>query len=1095
MHPLADKDDRGKSDRRNQPQVRNDWNGGDFGVYMQEKNRKLQIQGEAQFRNSGEGETSDLMKGVVIHVSGITNPSREEIRKLIIQHGGRYETYFDPSIVTHFMVSNVSFARYKQLAKQNTHVNVVTPDWLVRSIDAKLRLPVVYFVPNSIREQSQKRLDLSAFQTGRKFSDGTHTTAVENLEGESVKDPTTDLGETMIGEQQVQDADTKDQDAVIEVVDDAEFETMDHGTGVCGPMKEKSKEVDLPRPRQLKNTSENPDFVKQFFAQSRLHFIGSFRARYEHMMSEVARRLGMGSSLDLLSKAKDSSLPRIRTIVHIDMDCFFASAAMAENPGLRDKPVAVCHSTISPSNLDSRGEISSANYAARLFGVKAGMFLSTAKRLCPDLISVPYNFDLYEQLAIKVITVLFKYAQVVQVKSVDEAYIDLSDQEMWPVRDIISSEQDTSRPSAGVRRKKNPCQNIELFVSELRREIFETTQCTASAGIGPNMLVARLATAKAKPNGQCRIHQDQVLEFMKNVALDKIPGVGWRTLKKLHSDFHLKTVDDVLALPRSDLDSWLYDTVRGICYQQVQPLPPRKSLSVSIGWGVRFGLGDDEAKKALHFVESLAEEICDRLAEAKAISSRITVEFMKRRKGAPEPMKPLGHGLCDLVRFSATLSGNDHDTQRREIHSLSTKFFHKSQIPMLNLRGVSIHAFDLRYPGSFGQYANAGGPKGKSILDYFRETAKTKKRPLSDLSVSKLPDSGKQNRVDINEDGLPDPRKSNKRAFLSSQSPPSSPAEKRAKIEDNVRSFEKASWDPEVFDALPSDIRKELMERCNVRQGPVAEPLVGASGDRERTAAINSNAHVDPAKPKPPSRGTKSKREGTKDEPRMNQVFVLGGKVEATTGSSHTITDLFRIQKARQHGITVGGGRQVLVDSSELAHMDNRQVLDLLEETEANSALSWSQPMYISVPVRKPETRKPNLRKDNKVRFQGAAGTMVSRDHRMKNTSEPESNTNNDHGFSFDENAVDVVIPFLDWFESSNDADDQILGLASMTSYLMDAVTSRKFSLVTKVLLLVREFAVKRPEPELRIWFNDCVNKMNAKVFAMHSFQLGLRPL
>ena len=112
-------------------------------------------------------------------------------------------------------------------------------------------------------------------------------------------------------------------------------------------------------------------------------------------------------------------IDRRKIIAHVDMDCFFASVALLRRPDLRLKPVCVAHGNGETS------EISSANYVAREFGLRAGMFMRTAKELCKDLIILPYEFDEYARISEVVYCILYKFADEVEVVSCDEAYISL----------------------------------------------------------------------------------------------------------------------------------------------------------------------------------------------------------------------------------------------------------------------------------------------------------------------------------------------------------------------------------------------------------------------------------------------------------------------------------------------------------------------------------------------------------------------------------------------------------------------------------------------------------------------------------------------
>ncbi|XP_047250986.1 DNA repair protein REV1-like [Capsicum annuum] len=159
-------------------------------------------------------------------------------------------------------------------------------------------------------------------------------------------------------------------------------------------------------------------------------------------------------------------------------DCFFVSVVIRNHPELKDKPVAICHS----DNPRGTAEISSANYPAKGYGVKAGMFVRDAKSRCLHLVILSYDFEAYEEVADRFYNILHKYCNKVQAVSCDETFLDATD--------------------SGV-------EDSQDFVCVIREEILDATGCTASAGIAGNMLMTRLATRIAKPDGQCYIPSEK----------------------------------------------------------------------------------------------------------------------------------------------------------------------------------------------------------------------------------------------------------------------------------------------------------------------------------------------------------------------------------------------------------------------------------------------------------------------------------------------------------------------------------------------------------------------------------------------------------
>ncbi|HKJ48352.1 MAG TPA: DNA polymerase IV, partial [Christiangramia sp.] len=163
-------------------------------------------------------------------------------------------------------------------------------------------------------------------------------------------------------------------------------------------------------------------------------------------------------------------MERLRKIIHIDMDAFYASVEQLDNPELRGKPVAVGGSS-------QRGVVSAASYEARKYGVRSAMSSVIAKRNCPDLIFVKPRFERYKEISQQIREVFFEYTDLVEPLSLDEAYLDVTDN-----------------------KKGNP--SASLIAKEIRDRIKEKTGLNASAGISINKFIAKVASDINKPNGQ-----------------------------------------------------------------------------------------------------------------------------------------------------------------------------------------------------------------------------------------------------------------------------------------------------------------------------------------------------------------------------------------------------------------------------------------------------------------------------------------------------------------------------------------------------------------------------------------------------------------
>lgn len=327
------------------------------------------------------------------------------------------------------------------------------------------------------------------------------------------------------------------------------------------------------------------------------------------------------------------------------MDCFFVSVAIAQDPSLAGLPLVVCH--------QGGGEISSASYEARARGVRAGMFFKEAMRLCPDLRSAHYDFKQYERTTLAIYKLFYDYAPAVEAVSVDEAYLDVTGAD-------VSHEQGAHGTTSGGEPLSPPQQIAEL----LRRRIFEATGCPASAGIASNKLLARLATKRAKPNGQFYLRDEKAAEYMANLPVHELPGVGWSTSRRLEelnikwcADLQQRSVSELRGVFGERTGELLHRTCRGIDPRPVEPMGVRKSLGAEVSWGVRFYR--DEGDKLEKFIADVADVVAERLRDARAKCQRCTLKVYRRKKDAHLPYKVLGHGPCDIFNRSLRIEATD----------------------------------------------------------------------------------------------------------------------------------------------------------------------------------------------------------------------------------------------------------------------------------------------------------------------------------------------------------------------------------------------------------------------------------------------------
>lgn len=161
---------------------------------------------------------------------------------------------------------------------------------------------------------------------------------------------------------------------------------------------------------------------------------------------------------------------KVRKIIHVDMDCFYAAVEMRDNPQLRDVPITV-------GGNSARGVLCTCNYKAREFGVRSAMPNSRAKALCPDLIIIDGRMSVYQQVSQQIRAIFLRYTDIIEPLSLDEAFLDVTD----------------SEHCAG---------SATLIAEKIRAEIFQELGITASAGVAPNKFLAKIASDENKPNGK-----------------------------------------------------------------------------------------------------------------------------------------------------------------------------------------------------------------------------------------------------------------------------------------------------------------------------------------------------------------------------------------------------------------------------------------------------------------------------------------------------------------------------------------------------------------------------------------------------------------
>src|SRR3954463_9621821 len=260
----------------------------------------------------------------------------------------------------------------------------------------------------------------------------------------------------------------------------------------------------------------------------------------------------MGAGLNQIDAAMQSAPRPLRKIIHVDMDAFYASVEQRDHPELRGKPVAV--------GGGHRGVVTAASYEARPYGVRSALPSVTAKRVCPDLIFVKPRFDVYRSVSQQVRTIFLDYTELVEPLSLDEAYLDVTE----------------DRLELG---------SARAIAEDIRRRIREECQLTASAGVSYCKFIAKLASEHRKPDGLTVITPERGADFVASLPVARFHGVGPVTAKKMERLGILTGADlrewslPALQAHFGSSAEWYWRICRGFDESEVKPDRPYNSVS------------------------------------------------------------------------------------------------------------------------------------------------------------------------------------------------------------------------------------------------------------------------------------------------------------------------------------------------------------------------------------------------------------------------------------------------------------------------------------------------------------------------------------
>jgi DNA polymerase-4 len=351
---------------------------------------------------------------------------------------------------------------------------------------------------------------------------------------------------------------------------------------------------------------------------------------------------------------KMNTQSRSRAIIHLDMDSFYPSVEVLDNPELRGKPVIV-------GGSKERGVVSSASYEARKFGVRSAQPMAAAMRLCPDGIFLPVRMHRYREISERVFQIFRLFTPLVEPVSIDEAFLD-----------VTASTQLFGQPDRIARKIKDMVQ--------------KETGLTVSAGVAPSKFVAKIASDIDKPDGLTVIAPDRIQEFLEPLPIEKMWGVGKRTRVSLHR-LGIRTIGHFTHFPAEVLKRnfgkhgiRMRELALGIDERDVIPVSDAKSVGHEKTFSQDI-LGKDSARKE---ILSLANKVAHRM----------------RRDGVTGKTVTLKVKFSDFVQVTRSTALAESTDDGLELYSTACRLLEKTDAGTRPVRLLGVSVSQLSHPGS-----------------------------------------------------------------------------------------------------------------------------------------------------------------------------------------------------------------------------------------------------------------------------------------------------------------------------------------------------------------------------------------------------------
>lgn len=306
-----------------------------------------------------------------------------------------------------------------------------------------------------------------------------------------------------------------------------------------------------------------------------------------------------------------------RKIIHIDMDAFFASVEIRDNPKLKGKPVIIGSD---PRQTGGRGVVSTCSYEARAFGIHSAMSSKEAYERCPQAVFISGNYEKYKAVELEIRAIFKRYTDLIEPMSIDEAYLDVTENKL------------------GIK-------SAVKIARLIQQDIWQELHLTASAGVSYNKFLAKMASDYQKPHGLTVILPDQAEDFLKQMDIAKFHGVGKKTVERLH-EMGIYTGEDLLDVSEVTLiDRFgrlgfdLYRKARGIHNSPVKSNRIRKSIGKEKTYGKILQVEEDIKKELTLLSEKVAHNLSKQDKAGKIIILKIRyTDFstLTRRKSLPQ---------------------------------------------------------------------------------------------------------------------------------------------------------------------------------------------------------------------------------------------------------------------------------------------------------------------------------------------------------------------------------------------------------------------------------------------------------------------------